>query len=177
MIEVKVTPEIWEEAKRRTSEAAERFGDRGTHRLNSDRQKTTGYLAEVCINHEFPNIKYSDDLNVDFHFNSMSLDAKSQGCNSKPLGYYSATLYEEQKKRSADYYIFNRVKNDFSKVWICGVISKERFFQIAKLKKAGTKTNNFTYDQSRYEIEYKDLDNLQSFVSHYSHKKNSQSLL
>ena len=61
MIEIKVTSEILEEAKRRTSEAAKRFGDRGTHRLNSDRQKSTGYLAEVCINHEFPDIKYSDD--------------------------------------------------------------------------------------------------------------------
>lgn len=170
MIEIKVTSEILEEAKRRTSEAAKRFGDRGTHRLNSDRQKTTGYLAEVCINHEFPDIKYSDDLNVDFHFNSISLDAKSQGCNAKPLDYYSATLYQEQKKRHADYYIFNRVKNDFSKVWICGVISKERFFKIATLQKAGTKTNNFTYDQARYEVQYKDLGSLQSFVHHYGRK-------
>jgi hypothetical protein len=164
MIEVDVTQGILQEAERRTSEAAKRFGDNGTHRLSSDRQKLTGYLAEVCINHKFPEIKYSDDLNVDFYFNSTSLDAKSQGCNSKPLDYYSATLYEEQKKRHADYYIFNRVKNDFSKVWICGIISKEKFFKIAKLQEAGTKTNNFTYDQARYEIQYKDLSCLKGFV-------------
>ena len=50
------------------------------------------------------------------------------------------------------------------------MISKERFFKIATLQKAGTKTNNFTYDQARYEVQYKDLGSLQSFVHHYGRK-------
>jgi len=179
MIEVDVTPSMLKEAKRRTAEAIKRFGKSGggrTHRTHSSRQKTTGFLAEVCINHVFPEIEYSGELNVDFYFQSISIDAKAQGCNSKPLSYYSATLYEEQKKRHADYYIFKRVKNDFSKVWICGIISKENFFKIAKLQKAGTKTNNFTYDQARYEIEYKYLNCLKSFVGE-AKAKDSQWML
>jgi len=165
MIEVNVTQDMLKEAKRRAKEAVNRFGVGGTHRTHSSRQKITGFLAEVCINNVFPDIKYSGELNVDFYFQSMSIDSKAQGCNTKPLDYYSATLYEEQRKRHTDYYIFNRVKNDFSKVWICGIISKERFFKLAELKKAGTKTNNFTYEQARYEIQYKDLDCLESFVN------------
>ena len=53
---------------------------------------------------------------------------------------------------------------DFSIAWICGIISKVKFFQVAKLKEAGTKTNNFTYDQSRYEVQYKDLGDMYRFL-------------
>jgi len=170
MIEVKVTKNIHEEAEQRNLEFFERFGNSGTHRGDKNRQRMTGYLAEACIKSEFPEMKYSEDFNIDFNFQSMSIDSKAQGCNSKPLGHYSATLYEEQRDRHTDYYIFNRVKNDFNNVWICGIISKEKFFKLSKLKKAGTRTNNFTYDQSRYELEYKHLASLQRFVDYYKSK-------
>ena len=75
-----------------------------------------------------------------------------------------------QKNRDTDYYIFSRVKNDFSQAWICGVASKKKFFQIATLKEAGTKTNNFTYDQSRYEVSYDKLGNLNDFIIWHNQK-------
>jgi hypothetical protein len=101
---------------------------------------------------------------VDFLLDDSTIDSKAQGCNSKPLDFYSATLYEEQKNRDADYYIFSRVQNDFSKAWICGIASNKKFFQIATLKHAGTKTNNFTYDQSRYEVQYNQLGDMYKFI-------------
>jgi hypothetical protein len=60
--------------------------------------------------------------------------------------------------------------------WICGIISKKKFFQIAKLKEAGHQTNNFIYDQSRYEVQYKDLGDIDKFIQWYNdygttHKK------
>jgi hypothetical protein len=124
----------------------------------------TGYLAEACIRNYFPAIKYSDNDIFDFTLNNLSIDSKAQGCNSIPLPHYSATLYEEQKNRQTDYYIFSRVKNDFSVAWICGIISKDKFFNTANLAPAGTKTNNFRYDQSRYEIRYDQLDSISQFM-------------
>lgn len=134
----------------------------------------TGYLAEACIRSKFPSIKYSDDYNVDFMLEANTIDSKAQGCNSKPKDFFSATLYEEQKNRTTDYYIFSRVKNDFSVVWICGIISKKKFFQIAELKEAGHHTNNFTYDQSRYEVQYKDLKGVDEFITWYNGIKNQK---
>ena len=174
MIEVIITSDILEEAKKRNEEYYARFGDAGTHRTNKQRQRMTGYLAEACIRYTFPEIKYSDDYFVDFILDSSTIDSKAQGCNSKPLDFYSATLYEEQKNRDTDYYIFSRVKNDFTVAWICGIASKTKFFQIATLKEAGHKTNNFTYDQSRYELEYKKLGDMYSFMEW--HKKNSKAI-
>ena len=174
MIEVIITPEILTEAKKRDEEYFNRFGHSGTHRTNKERQRMTGYLAEACIHHTFPQIQYSEDYLVDFILDSNTIDSKAQGCNSKPLDFYSATLYEEQKNRDADYYIFSRVQNDFAVAWICGIASKTKFFQIATLKEAGHKTNNFTYDQSRYELEYKKLGDMYKFMEW--HNKNIQAM-
>lgn len=171
MIEVIITSEIFAEAKRRNDKYYDRFGHAGTHRTNTERQRMTGYLAEACIHSEFPSIEYSDDYDVDFILDSSTIDSKSQGCNVKPRKYFSATLYEEQKDRRTDYYIFSRVKNDFSMAWICGIISKKKFFQIASLKTAGHQTNNFTYDQSRYEVEYKDLGDMYAFLDWHKSAK------
>jgi len=162
MIEIKVTEKILKEAKERNKEFFDKFGNHGTHRTN-ERQRMTGYLAESAIKSAYP-LEYSDSWEVDFTFQDNTIDSKAQGCNSKPQGYYSATLYEEQVNRATDYYIFSRVMNDFSLVWIAGIISKKRFLNIAELKPAGTKTNNFVYDQGRYEIEYKDLKDIGDFI-------------
>lgn len=166
IISVKITQQIFDEASDRNTRYKNKFGNIGTHRTNKDRQRMTGYLAEACIRSLFPKISYSNSDTVDFILDSITLDSKAQGCNSKPLDYFSATLYEEQKSRDTDYYIFSRVKNDFSTAWICGVISKQNFFKLAKFAPAGTKTNNFTYDQSRYEIQYKDLEDITTFINH-----------
>lgn len=171
ILEVKITPEIFTEAQQRNHEYYKRFGNTGTHRTNKDRQRMTGYLAEACIRSKFTCIKYSDDYNVDFMLEDSTIDSKAQGCNSRPKDFFSATLYEEQKNRDTDYYIFSRVKNDFSMAWICGIISKQKFFKIAQLKQAGHQTNNFTYDQSRYEVEYKDLGDMYAFMDWHKSTK------
>lgn len=168
MLEVHITQSMLKEAELRNKTFYNRFGNSGTHRTDNKKQRMTGYLAEVAIKHSFPVFTYSDDDIVDFIFRDIKIDSKAQGCNVKPLAKYSATLYEEQKRRPADYYIFSRVKNDFTLCWICGIISKTKFFKIAKLQDAGTLTNNFVYDQSRYEIQYSDLADINKFIMWYN---------
>lgn len=171
VIEVKITDTILKEAESRNQTYYKKFGNTGTHRVDQDRQRMTGYLAEACIHHTFPEIEYSDNYLVDFLLDSTTIDSKAQGCNTKPLDFYSATLYEEQRNRDTDYYIFSRVKNDFTVAWICGIASKVKFFQIATLKEAGHRTNNFIYDQSRYEVQYKNLGDMYDFLDWYNSSK------
>lgn len=163
IVRINVTPEIKKEAQERNEAFKKKYGNRGTHRLDKNRQRETGYLAEAAINSYCKNLSYSDDDKVDFIMNDSTIDSKAQGCNVEPKGYFAATLYEDQKNREVDFYIFSRVKNDSTAVWICGVISKEEFFTRAKLIKAGTKNNNFTYDQSRYELTYNDLTSIKEW--------------
>jgi hypothetical protein len=158
-IEVTITPSILQEAQNRELSFRNKYGNNGTHRTNKEKQRITGYLAEAAIAHTFPNhMAYSTDDSYDFlYLNKYRVDSKAQGCNSIPKPDYAATLYEEQRKRPTDIYIFSRVQNDHKKIWIAGVISKKNFFKIAQLIPAGTQNNNFTYDQPRYQITYTNL--------------------
>ena len=165
VLTINITPEIYQEAEKRNLSYKKRYGNTGTHRLNKDRQRMTGYLAEASIRSYFPKLNYSDNDNVDFIIDSITIDSKAQGCNTKPLDNYVGTLYEEQKARDVDYYVFSRIKNDFTIAWICGAISKKDFFDFSTLVKAGTTNNNFTYDQSRYEIQYNKLIDIKSFLN------------
>ena len=69
MIEVKVTEEIFQDAKTRNKEFFQKFGDKGTHRNNKE-QRMTGYIAESCIKKTFDVFKYSQDINVDFNLDN-----------------------------------------------------------------------------------------------------------
>ena len=156
-IEVSVTQEMRDSAEKRNKEFYNRLGNVGTHRTDKSRQRTTGYLAEMAVNSVYPKLNFSEDPKIDFTYKQITFDVKAQGCNSAPALDYVGTLYEEQRAREVDMYIFTRVKNDFTKVWVTGLISKKDFLSTARLIPAGTRNNNFRYDQSRYEIEYSKL--------------------
>lgn len=164
-VEVTITPEMRADADKRNKAFYSKCGNAGTHRTDKSRQRSTGYLAEMGVVVVFPKLEFSKDPKVDFVFNGITFDVKAQGCNSAPALNFAGTLYEDQAGREVDFYIFTRVKNDFTKVWITGFASKEQFFKLAKLIPAGTQNNNFTYDQSRYEIEYSKLTKPKQFMS------------
>lgn len=160
-IEVFITNDMKKEADERNMAFFKKYGNSGTNRIDKKNQRITGYLAEVAIKHTFQKLIYSEDDNVDFLSCSkkITFDSKAQGCNSKPKLDYVGTLYESQKNRKFDMLIFSRVKNTHDIVWITGIISKNDFLKKSKLIPKGTKNNNFTYDESRYEIEYGELYN------------------
>jgi hypothetical protein len=157
-IEVDMSKEMIDAAEKRNQEFYSKYGNKGTHRQDKTRQRMTGYLAEMAVKHVFNKLEFSEDDSVDFVFNGVTFDVKAQGCNSAPELKFVGTLYEEQASRNVDFYIFARVKNDSSKVWIAGFISKNKLFKTAQLISKGTANENFTYDQSRYEIPYFKLE-------------------
>jgi hypothetical protein len=156
-IEVDISPEMKKESDTRNKMFYDKYGNTGTHRLDKNRQRNTGYLAEMSVKLVFPKLEFSKDPTVDFILNDITFDVKAQGCNSAPKTNFTAALYEEQDNRKVDYYIFCRVKNDFTKSWITGFISKQEFLSKANLSLPGTQNNNFKLEESRYEIEYNKL--------------------
>lgn len=157
-IEVKVSPEMLLDAEIRNKEFYNRFGNRGTHLAHVTNQRTTGYLAEMAVKAVFTDLEFSEDYNIDFILNGASFDVKAQGCNVPPKLYHNVTLCEEQATREVDFYIFCKVKNDHSKVWIAGFIPKTKFLDKSELKPIGTVGITFVYDFARYEIQCKELD-------------------
>jgi hypothetical protein len=156
-LEVDVSKEILDKAESRNQLFLKKYGNSGTHRTNKSRQRITGYLAEAAVQTIFPKLEISNNEKFDFTLQNVTFDVKAQGCNVEPQPDYVGTLYEEQAVRSPDFYVFARTRNDLNKVWIIGFISKKNFFNKSKLIPSGTKNNNFSYDQSRYEIQYNQL--------------------
>jgi hypothetical protein len=158
-LQVIVTKEMLEEANERNEFFYKKYGNSGTNRLDKKNQRITGYLAEVAIKHSFKKLNYSNSDDVDFISQSkiITFDSKAQGCNGKPKIDYVGTLYENQKHRKCDILIFSRVKNTHDLVWITGFITKKEFLSVSNLIPKGTKNNNFTYDDSRYELKYNSL--------------------
>ena len=164
-IEVLITQQMLQQANERNKKFYNKYGNSGTNRLDKKNQRITGYLAEIAIKNTFKTLNYSEDDNVDFISNNkLTFDSKAQGCNSKPKVNYVGTLYESQKNRDVDFYIFSRVNNKHDKVWIAGIIPKQEFLNTATLMPKGTINNNFTYDEPRYELEYRLLYNPRFFT-------------
>ena len=164
-IEVIITEQMLQEANERNKKFYNKYGNTGTNRLDKKNQRITGSLAEIAIKNTFKTLNYSEDDNVDFISNNkLTFDSKAQGCNSKPKANYVGTLYESQKNRDVDFYIFSRVNNKHDKVWIAGIIPKQEFLNTATLMPKGTINNNFTYDEPRYELEYRLLYNPRFFT-------------
>ncbi len=167
-VEVNVTKQMQEDAEKRNKIFYAKLGNAGTHRKDKGRQRMTGYLAEAGVKEVFPRLMFSEDAKIDFTFGDTTFDVKAQGCNGAPGPSFVGTLYEEQKDRDVDFYIFARTKNDFTKVWITGFIRKADFLTLATLVPAGVENNNFKYDQARYEIEYRKLLKPQNFMTRKS---------
>ena len=64
---INITPDIYQEAEQRNLSYKKKYGNTGTHRLNKDRQRMTGYLAEASIRSYFPQLNYSDNDNIDLY--------------------------------------------------------------------------------------------------------------
>jgi len=157
---VEVTPDILEEAKERNKKFFNSFGNSGTHRMDKDNQRITGYLAEAAINHSIPTLTYSNNNAYDF-INPIgkTFESKAQSGNGKPYPYFAATTYPEQEL-PCDFLIFSRVLNNLSKVYICGFISIPDYKRIRQYIEANTPNNNFMYKEARWQITLDQLKNI-----------------
>jgi hypothetical protein len=157
-LEVIVTEDMLTRAQNRSNDNHALYGDKGTHRVDKPIQRTTGYVAEEAIKVAFPQLEFSSNKDVDFFYTKastpISFDSKTNGTNTEPRKNYTAYIYEDQMHRRPRFYIFSRVSNDLSRVWIGGIISKNDFDEFSTYRPKGYKGRNFVYDEGRFEIQY-----------------------
>ena len=152
---VKITPEMMAEAERRSEGFRTKYGNMGT-RLVEKKEKImkTGFVGEQISKYVYPNLQWSSSEDVDFTCMGKTFDVKSVGCNSTPELHHVGTVFNDDTNKDVDFYIFTRIRNDFSMGWITGFISRKDFFAKADRIKAGTENNNFTYEHDRFTIPY-----------------------
>lgn len=167
IIEVTITPKIFEEA-----ETFALLFPVCNHKstMTGEQNKIanlTGNLAESCFNYVFPNAERVNNYDFDFVWNDKTIDVKSKRCNSVPQNNFIVSVMEYSlNQQKNDYYVFARVKEDYSKCWILGVISKSGFRKKSTLMKEGdyNPDTNYTSRVDSYDLAISQLIKMDRYI-------------
>lgn len=136
MIKVEITEEIIERASKRAD----------CQRLNAYSFTTNGKLYGIIAEELFL-YKYGGELkntkHYDIFLNDLKIDVKAKSCKGAPLGNYTASVSDYQKKHGSEFYAFYRIQTDLKTAWELGGSCKESFFSRATYVAAGTRDGPF----------------------------------
>lgn len=150
MIEVLITPDIVEYANNKLEHVNTR-DNLGLSKFGSERDRIlVGYIGErIMMKHL--GLKNDEDK---YHYDLISnkgkkLEIKTITCKFKPKPDYWCTVNSHDLsgvyKQNADFYIFLRILNDYSKGWILGWISCQDFFEKGTYIKKGKDFGKFKF--------------------------------
>jgi len=159
MIEVEITENILEKAKRKASSMG---------RINNSITKGQGNIAGF-IGEEVANLfiggNISNTYDYDIVKDDIKIDVKTKRCTSPPREYYDCSIAELSTHQKCDRYIFVRVEwdknkpDEWKRSWVLGQIDKKEYFKKAvKLNKGDVdKSNNFVVKANCYNLKISEL--------------------
>lgn len=106
-------------------------------------------------------------LGIETGTNELVIDGKKYRIRAKetskpPKESYDCSITEEDIKDPCDFYIFSRIKSDYSKGWILGYISYEEYKKKAVFRKKGEidPSNNHVATNNCYNMKISELKNI-----------------
>ena len=116
-----------------------------------------GYIGEKIIMDYLGINKNHDDYDFDLiSKKGKKLEVKTISCKFKPKKHYWCTVnsfdLNATHKQKADYYIFLRILNDYSKGWILGWIECADFFKKGKFISKNTDFGEFKFTKANATI-------------------------
>ena len=170
MIEVNIAKEIISYAERKLKDVSKESSI--LSKFGSERDRIlVGYIGEKIIMNYLNIEKDVDDFEFDLLSNKgKRLEVKTITCKFKPKPHYWCTVNSHDldgiHKQKADYYIFLRILNDFTKGWILGWISCDDFFQKGAVVKKGKDFGKFQFVKANATI--LEIGELNDFKKLYS---------
>ncbi|MEW4922265.1 hypothetical protein [Algibacter sp. 2305UL17-15] len=150
MIEISITQDIIDYANNKLEHVNTR-DNLGLSKFGSERNRIlVGYIGERII---MKYLKLQNDEDK-YHYDLISnkgkrLEVKTITCKFKPKDDYWCTVNSHDLsgvyKQNADFYIFLRILNDYSKGWILGWISCEEFFKKGEFIPKGKDFGKFQF--------------------------------
>lgn len=150
MIEITITQDTIDYASNKLEHVNTR-DNLGLSKFGSERDRIlVGYIGERIIMAHL-GLKNDDDK---YHYDLISskgkkLEVKTITCKFKPKPDYWCTVNSHDLsgvyKQDADFYIFLRILNDYSKGWILGWISCEEFFEKGEFIPKGKDFGKFQF--------------------------------
>lgn len=149
IIELDISKDIIEKAKERLIKV-ENIQRSDLSKFGSEHNRIlVGYIGEELLMQYLGIEKSTDDFNFDLYYRNKKLEAKTISCKYKPPATFLCTVnsynLDGVHKQNADYYVFLRILNDFSKGWILGFIGCKEFFEKGTFKGNGTDFGEFQF--------------------------------
>lgn len=150
MIEIIISNSIISDAKRKITNV-EINNELGKSKFGYNRKRIfEGYIGEKIVMDFLKINEDSDDYDYDLiSKKGKKLEIKTISCKFKPKPHYWCAVNSHDlngvHKQKADYYIFLRILNDYSKGWILGWISCTGFFKYGKFIRKGTDFGKFEF--------------------------------
>lgn len=120
-----------------------------------------GALGEIVVLDYFKELYDIEDKSTydyDLIIGGYKVDVKTKRTTVTPKPYYLCSITWNIKQK-CKYYFFVRIKEDLSKAFLLGYISKEMFFEQADFKKKGDlDVNGFVFKADCYNLQIKNLN-------------------
>ena len=159
MIEVEITSEIVERARRK----ATAMGSLRNSITNGE-GSLAGFIGEILAN-QIIDGEISNTYDYDIIKDKMKYDIKTKRCTSEPKPHYECSVAAYNTRQACDMYVFTRVWFDpqrrprWRRGYILGYMAKQEFYRLAKKLSAGMvdPSNNFIVKADCYNIKISDL--------------------
>ena len=115
-----------------------------------------GAIGEIVVfdyyTNKGKNVIHAQNFQYDLIIENYKIECKTLASNVTPKDYYNCHLSTFNDKQDCDYYCFLHALNDFSKVWIKGMLSKHEVNQLKTFKKKGELDGKFAFKENTWVI-------------------------
>jgi hypothetical protein len=126
MIEVTITPEMVEKAKKKAEELGLLKNS-----ITEGQGNLAGFVGEYVAAHvmggEVKNTRNYDLVMSD----GDTIDVKTKRCTSEPKPHFECSIADFNTSQKCDKYVFVRVMKDLSKAWVLGEMGKDEYYETA----------------------------------------------
>lgn len=125
-----------------------------------------GAMGELIVS-KYLNRPIESTYNYDIVLSDgKKVDVKTKRTSVKPKLDYDCSISNWNTKQQCDYYIFCRIKNDFSVGWILGYYDKDQYLEDSIFMKRGTidKSNGYVVKSDCYNLKISSLKNIDDFM-------------
>tara|TARA_Y100000034_G_scaffold125612_1_gene175577 strand:+ start:1052 stop:1549 length:498 start_codon:yes stop_codon:yes gene_type:complete len=159
MIEVLITPNMVEKAKKKATEL-------GTlkNSITKGKGNLAGFIGEfVAEQVTGGKIKNTKDYDLVLK-DDATVDVKTKRCTSEPRPHYECSIAAYNPAQKCDKYIFVRVMKDLTKAWVLGELDKEVYFEKAHFLEKGQydPSNNWRCKADCYNVAISELNEVSS---------------
>lgn len=129
-----------------------------------------GILGEIVFEEIFPDAERCNTFDYDFLWNGKKIDIKSKTVingENVPKSIYVLTIPEYSLNiQKCDTYVCIYTNKQYTSSWIVGMIEKDKYKQMATLRKKGDidERNNFEFYENKYELTIDKLDSCVKYL-------------